>query len=331
MKPFLKKQQSLASLFFLFLLSACARQPLVLESQIAEALPDVVNLKTVPFFPQTKYQCGPATLAGVIDFYYPDADITPEQLAPQVWTPKVKGAWPVEMRSTLRRNNLIPYHHAITPEQLLQEVAAGNPVLVMLDLGIGPLKKWHYAIVVGFDLENDLILMRSETTEERWMHWHHFRKGWKKSGYWNSVPLPPHSLPAAALGGTIWLDISDMEQIDPDAVKTLWELAAVRWPDTWQLWFGAGNSAYFDGRPGDATSFFLSGLEANNTQASIWNNLGYALNSQGCGNQAIQSVNCAILLDPENAEWQSSALELMGRPAQSSTQCPELPICPIGE
>ena len=48
----------------LLLLTGCARSPVLLESTKASLTPQT-ELTEVPFFAQTEYQCGPATLAMV--------------------------------------------------------------------------------------------------------------------------------------------------------------------------------------------------------------------------------------------------------------------------
>ena len=50
---------------------------------------------------------------------------------------------------------------------LLREVAHGNPVIVFQNLGTRWLPRWHFAVVVGYDLQASKVILRSGTTE-RW-------------------------------------------------------------------------------------------------------------------------------------------------------------------
>ena len=67
--------------------SALQRTQMPLRS---EMVPAGFELVGVPFYPQTAYQCGPATLAMALT--YRGLSITPEELRSQVYTPDLKGS-----------------------------------------------------------------------------------------------------------------------------------------------------------------------------------------------------------------------------------------------
>ena len=96
-------------------------------------LPEQVELAT-PFFPQEEYQCGPAALATAL--VSAGAQTTPEALVPQVYVPERKGSFQVEMLAAARRHGMVSYALAPKFEDLLREIAAGTPVIVLQNLGI---------------------------------------------------------------------------------------------------------------------------------------------------------------------------------------------------
>ena len=61
----------------------------------AEVFPQPVELTTVPFFPQEEYQCGPAALATVLT--WTGVNVTPAELAPQVYLPERQGSLQLEI------------------------------------------------------------------------------------------------------------------------------------------------------------------------------------------------------------------------------------------
>ncbi|KFC45246.1 hypothetical protein DK37_30160, partial [Halomonas sp. SUBG004] len=67
----------------ILLLTGCARSPVLLESTKASLTPQT-ELTDVPFYAQTEYQCGPATLAMVLN--HEGVDVGLEELIPQVFT-----------------------------------------------------------------------------------------------------------------------------------------------------------------------------------------------------------------------------------------------------
>src|SRR5665811_230085 len=96
----------LPGIFFLALLSACASTPQtqLLQSTSSE-LPRQQLLNTVKFFPQEKYQCGPASLASMLN--YQGIQATPAGLKDKVYVPELHGSLQLEMIATARAQGLL--------------------------------------------------------------------------------------------------------------------------------------------------------------------------------------------------------------------------------
>src|SRR3569623_3150374 len=62
-----------------------------------------------------------------------------------------------------RRYQRLP--NVLEPElaALLREVGAGHPVQVLQNRGLSWAPRWHYAVVVGYDLARDEVVLRSGT------------------------------------------------------------------------------------------------------------------------------------------------------------------------
>ena len=143
------------------LLSGCSVNP---DWQLARGeAPVAPVLLGVPFHPQTDYQCGPAALATVLGAS--GVAITPEALVPQVYLPGREGSLQLELVAATRRAGRIPYPVASGPEALLDEVRAGRPVLVLQNLLVGTVPRWHYAVVVGIDPARNRLLLNSGTEQ----------------------------------------------------------------------------------------------------------------------------------------------------------------------
>ena len=77
--------------------------------------------------------------------------VTPGELIPQVYLPAREGSLQAEIvAATCRRGLLAP---PVEPalDALLAEIAAGHPVLVLQNLGLNWLPRWHYAVAIGYD------------------------------------------------------------------------------------------------------------------------------------------------------------------------------------
>ena len=86
----------LAGVFSLIWLSGCATpQTQALLKLNSWSLPQQVELKAIPFYPQETHQCGPASLAMVLNAG--GVKITPQELIPQVYLPQREGSLQVEM------------------------------------------------------------------------------------------------------------------------------------------------------------------------------------------------------------------------------------------
>src|SRR5437763_1585351 len=75
------------------LVAGCAQlvpQTVALRTAWPQGVPLTTELKSVPFFPQEDYQCGPAALATVLA--YTGTSVTPEALVKQLFVPARQGS-----------------------------------------------------------------------------------------------------------------------------------------------------------------------------------------------------------------------------------------------
>lgn len=289
----------LAGVFVSALLSGCASLFFPQATSLRDArpadLPARAELKEVPFFPQSDYQCGPAALATVLA--HGKVKITPEELVPQVYVPARQGSLQVEMLAAARRSGMVSYQLAPRFEDLLREIAAGTPVIVLQDLGVGPIERWHYAVAIGYDLdENDLVLRSGE--KERLVlptAVHEFV--WKKSGYWAMVALPPDRI-AATADETRWLTaVAALERAgDARAARTAYARALERWPDNINASIGLANTYYAAREYKEVEKVLKAALSRHPDSVVALNNLAQALSDQGRHKEALPLVERAASL-----------------------------------
>ena len=72
-------------------------------------------------------------------------------------------------------------------EDLLREIAAGTPVIVLENYGIGPWPAWHYAVAVGYDLKTGEIIRRSGPRRRQAIPFPVFEYVWKSAQKDNSA------------------------------------------------------------------------------------------------------------------------------------------------
>ena len=142
-------------------LAGCASRGPQLPPVTVSGLPASVELDSTPFFPQQDYQCGPAALATVL--VASGAQVSPDELVAEVYLPGRKGSLQAELIAAARSRGRLPYLLPPSLDDLLAQVAAGHPVLVLQKTGAGPWPGWHYAVVIGYDASRDRLLLRSGT------------------------------------------------------------------------------------------------------------------------------------------------------------------------
>lgn len=264
------------------LLSACAGRPVPLPAPDAFAdIPAHQQLEQVPFYAQDAYQCGPAALAMILN--HRGIRATPEALKERVYLPQRKGTLQVELVAAGRERDMLVYPLARKLEDVIAEVNAGNPVLVMQNLAFDWLPQWHYAVVVGYDLARREMIVHSGLNEARREPFEVFMRTWQRADRWAVVMLPPDQLPATAEPLHYLLAASDLEQTGRlDSAALAYRSALERWPDQATARFGLGNVAWAQGRRQAAIRHFrVLTTEFPELEAG-WNNLAFTLGATGC-------------------------------------------------
>jgi tetratricopeptide (TPR) repeat protein len=279
---------------FILLLAACSTpQTKALRGAAPAGLPAHTELSDVPFYPQEVNQCGPATLAMVM--HTDGLKIDPGQLKDFLYLPEKQGSLQVEMLATARRYGLLAYLLRPELQDVLTEVAAGNPVIVLQNQGLSWYPLWHYAVVIGYDLVTEDIILRSGSNRRLLLSFATFEHTWARSQYWAMLALPPTRLPQTASPDNLLQSISALQYSSPatDVWPTL-ALAMQRWPGNLPVHFSAGNHAYNHGQLELAEQIFLKTTQDHPESAAAFNNLAQTLSDLGKYDEALQKIHRAL-------------------------------------
>lgn len=265
----------------LVLLAGCATRGPMLATLVSEDMPRRVELADVPFFPQDAFQCGPAALATVLN--HAGAPVTPEALVPKVYLPERRGSLQAELMAATRSHERLPYILEPTTQDLLAQVAAGRPVLVLQNLGLDALPAWHFAVVAGYDAERNTLLLRSGTRERLEMDLRRFDRTWARAQRWAMVALMPGELPANADVERYMTAAAGLEATGRlEAAAEAYRAAQARWPRSAWPWLGLANVDYAGGRFVAAEVGYEAALERDPLNIVARNNLADLLATRGC-------------------------------------------------
>ena len=276
-------------------LSGCATpQVTALMQQWPDALPERVQLTAEPFVAQEEFECGPAALAMV--FQAAGLPISADSLVEQVYLPTRQGALQVEMLATTRRNGLLPYVISPNLSAVLQEVAAGHPVVVFQNLSLPVYPVWHFAVVVGYDRTHNMLVLHSGVTRNAEISLFAFERTWERGNYWAMLALQPTALPATAHPDPLALAIAGLERVKPKAAQSAYATALQKWPTHRGMMLGEGNTAYALGDIAGAQQAYARLVQIHTDDADGWNNLAQSLLDLHRSAEASEAIDKAVAL-----------------------------------
>jgi hypothetical protein len=286
-----------AAIFILTLslvLSACGGTWHRHWPQPAEYKPTAYELHSVPFYPQKDYQCGPAALAMALE--WSGISTTPDLLTPEVFTPSRKGSLQSAMIAAARRHGRVAYPIS-RPDAMLEELGAGHPIIVLQNLGFSWYPAWHYAVVVGYDLDESTVILHSGLDPSKRVTLKTFHRTWARSDYWGVLVLPPTRMPATATEHTYLSAVLGLEMAHQwEAALDGYHTALIRWPNSLGARMGLGNSYYAFGDRASAEAAFSEATRRHPTNGSAFNNLAQVLWEQGKQEDALQAARRAVEL-----------------------------------
>ena len=300
LQSMLRSARLLAGVFLALTgLSGCALlapQTSALGDAWPAGLLERVELSQVPFFPQQDYQCGPAALATTIAAF--NGQVTPELLVPQVYLPARQGSLQVEMLAAPRRYDMVSYQLAPSYADLLREVAAGTPVIVLQDYGVWPVPIWHYAVVVGYDYPKGELVLRSGEKRRQVMPLSVLEYTWKNSKYWAMVSLPPDAIPVTATEADYLAAEVAMGRVgSAQAATTAFTTFLGRWPHNLTAQIGLANGHHALGDLERAEAVLREAVQRHPQSVAVINNLAQTVSDQGRDDEALLLIEAAALAE----------------------------------
>lgn len=304
-------------------LAGCAASP-PLADGLPAAAPRAIELSSTPFFPQEDYQCGPAALATLL--VASGVEVTPEMLAPEVYLPERHGSLSLELIGAARRHGRLPYVLASTAGEMVEELKAGRPVLVLQNLGATRLPRWHYAVLIGYDAGRNVAILRSGGERRLEMKWQRFAGSWHRGGRFalttlHPAEIPAHAEPARFIEAAAGVEAAGQRRAAAEA----YEAAIARWPDEPRAWLGRGNVALAEGDRAAAADAYQRAIMLDPEDAAARNNLAELLLEAGCLDASRAQIERAAAL----AEGTALEASVGDSRAKIAAGAPRAGRCPL--
>ncbi|HWR96934.1 MAG TPA: cysteine peptidase family C39 domain-containing protein [Candidatus Methanoperedens sp.] len=158
----------------LLLACGCAAAP----PPTAEPAPETRVIAGVPFLAQEGETCGPSSLAMLLRFHGIAAD--PRELADETRIEGLSGALITDLAAAARRRGLAAEVTDLDLAGLRRLIVAGEPAVLLLDLGTWPFTRQHYLIVYGVTAEG--VVAHSGSTEALLIPFGRLERQWGKMG-----------------------------------------------------------------------------------------------------------------------------------------------------
>ena len=158
----------------LALLASCTTGVQIIRSGENHIIPGV------PFYPQEAHQCGPASLAGVLNFLGTRAD--PEEISKEIFSSSARGTLNIDMVLYAQKRGLYALQYGGNMADLRKNIDAGHPVIILVAYGFSLYEVDHFMVVIGY--YDDGVIVNSGCEKNKFIDREDFLKIWGKANYW---------------------------------------------------------------------------------------------------------------------------------------------------
>ncbi|NWG04493.1 MAG: peptidase C39 family protein [Syntrophaceae bacterium] len=137
-------------------------------------------IRHVPFYPLEDFQCGPASLASVLNFW--GIPVTPEEIAIDIYSPSARGTLNLDMQLYPEKKGMKATQYQGSIEDIRNKIDSGYPIIALVDLGLLIYQQNHFMVIMGYD-ENSIIA-HSGKERSKTIALKKFIKTWEKTNFW---------------------------------------------------------------------------------------------------------------------------------------------------
>ena len=143
-------------------------------------------IEGVPFLPQEEETCGPSSLAMLLRFHGKEA--ATRELVEETRTAGLRGTLITDLAAAARRRGVEAGVADLDLPGLRRRILAGEPVILLVDLGTWVWSRPHYLVAYGVTAEG--VVAHSGRSEATVIPYDSLEAQWAKMGHLAIVVLP---------------------------------------------------------------------------------------------------------------------------------------------
>jgi ABC-type bacteriocin/lantibiotic exporter with double-glycine peptidase domain len=140
----------------------------------------------VPFYAQETNQCGPASLAGVMNFWH--IQVSPSEIAKEIYSKSARGTLNIDMVLYPQGKGLIAGQYSGGMDDLRQKIDRGFPLIVLVDKGFSVFELAHFMVIIGYDEAG--VIANSGKDSGEFIPEKDFLTSWRRTNYWTLLVRP---------------------------------------------------------------------------------------------------------------------------------------------
>jgi predicted double-glycine peptidase len=147
-----------------------------------------LQTQVLPLAPQSseRYQCGPSTLASVLAFH--GDPVSETVIAGAIYSPSAQGVLLSDMAGFARQQGFRAEVLSGSMDDLKQAVGKQLPPIVLLDYGMGRLRKPHFTAITAVGDRG--IFQLTDKRADAYVRMRLFERLWKRAGHQYLVITP---------------------------------------------------------------------------------------------------------------------------------------------
>lgn len=178
-RPSFRWRLSILLLFLRWVVSCAGVSP-VESTQPTHVIPNV------PFLPQEEFQCGPASLATVLNYW--NINASPEEIASEIYSKSARGTLNIDMVLYAERKGLKARQYRGSLEDIKNKIDSGYPLILLVDEGFLIYQRDHYMVVIGYG--EDGIVANSGREQHKLISFKDFLRSWERTKFWTLLITP---------------------------------------------------------------------------------------------------------------------------------------------